>query len=558
MREATDEAAESLGDVAPATEKATEAARAATIAAQTIATATQASATAAYELADAEKTVAVATSQVARGLQEAAPYLTRAEQEFEDMVRASVEATQAQKAMAAALGQTATAARGAHTSVAQAGAGVASYQQNIQAFGYAMNDFFSVQGDLSQRLNAISNNLPMIAAGFGGIGLALGAVLPIVGVLIKNWDQLNGMMSGNTFKVPEAADQLVRLTEQLKVVTKQIDDLKDKQNLTNWELEQYNKLSGEQIILEEKKNAALERRKALDSLAGLRPEEEAKRAAGFKKAVGESGGGEGVESALRQALLNIGQATGQDFTLEGIARQAEDLMIEASKGSKEAINTITKAMRQGLPENQQKIADEIRARTPEAEAEKKQAEDVQKEREKKDREEFNDTIEMLNEAGKANEKEMERAEKEQAEIANNLAESRAEMERQREKFKADLARQNEQADKAIDKFQRDRANPEKAIQQQFAQQFQQATGADEATANEVAKRSLDLQQRGVDAMNATQQAVAEIQAAQGGLIQQYQMLQQRAAMLIGQAKQQAGRNGQADAMMPPTFFGWPN
>jgi hypothetical protein len=69
-------------------------------------------------------------------------------------------------------------------------------QQRITALGYAFNDFFSVSGGIDQRLNAIANNLPMIFAGLGSIGLALGAIVPIAAAVIKNFDAIKESLFG--------------------------------------------------------------------------------------------------------------------------------------------------------------------------------------------------------------------------------------------------------------------------------------------------------------------------------------------------------------------------
>jgi hypothetical protein len=72
----------------------------------------------------------------------------------------------------------------------------ASSQARIrtQSLAYAFNDFFSVSGNLQQRLNAIANNLPGLFAGMAPklatFGLALGAIAPIIGMVIANWEGL--------------------------------------------------------------------------------------------------------------------------------------------------------------------------------------------------------------------------------------------------------------------------------------------------------------------------------------------------------------------------------
>ena len=54
---------------------------------------------AAVETQDALESVSVSTAQVGKSVQAIEPYLTQAEQDFEELLLASVEATQAQKAI---------------------------------------------------------------------------------------------------------------------------------------------------------------------------------------------------------------------------------------------------------------------------------------------------------------------------------------------------------------------------------------------------------------------------------------------------------------------------
>ena len=70
------------------------------------------------------------------------------------------------------------------------------YRQRMTGLSYSLNDFFGVSGDLSQRLNAIANNLPMLLAGFGGIGLAVSGLVPIFALAIRNWDVFGSKIEG--------------------------------------------------------------------------------------------------------------------------------------------------------------------------------------------------------------------------------------------------------------------------------------------------------------------------------------------------------------------------
>lgn len=93
-----------------------------------------------------------------------------------------------------------------------------SYQQNLTGLGYAVNDFFSVSGNLDQRLNAIANNMPMLLSGFGAWGGLLSGLIPIFAMVIKNWDYLAEVFGTATGKM---TDRVETLTERIKELEKQ-------------------------------------------------------------------------------------------------------------------------------------------------------------------------------------------------------------------------------------------------------------------------------------------------------------------------------------------------
>lgn len=90
-------------------------------------------------------------------------------------------------------------------------------QQNITGLSYAMNDFFSVQGGIDQRLGAVANNLPMLLSGFGNLGLILSGVTPIVGMVIRNFDSLKESMG---FAVDKGLSGIALLEEELDKLEK--------------------------------------------------------------------------------------------------------------------------------------------------------------------------------------------------------------------------------------------------------------------------------------------------------------------------------------------------
>lgn len=284
---------------------------------------------------------------------------------------------------------------------------VGGYQQNITAAGYAMNDFFSVSGGIDQRLNAMANNLPGVFAGFGGLGLALGAVVPIAAALIKNWDALMAALGGGSSEIPKSADALKLVSGELEKVNKKLEEYQKKQNLTNWEVRDYNKLSAEQVILERQKNAEAERRQTLSDLEHGVSKERRERASGFRDAAAEVHDPTGL---VRQAIENLNPEMGR----ADAQKKAEDLMLDGAKGFKDSIEQIRMLIRTGLGEKDQKFANEIQGSTPEARKAREIGEAKQK-AEADAKEENDRLVEELNNQG------IEGTARWQAEVEKNRA-----------------------------------------------------------------------------------------------------------------------------------------
>jgi hypothetical protein len=116
-----------------------------------------------------------------------------AEMEAAAMARVAAEmghVTSTYQVNATAAGTVATAATKVAVAQAGAAAGTGKYQETIRGLSYTLNDFFAVQGSLSQRLNAIANNLPMLLAGFGSWGLILSGLVPIIAALLPYLNNL--------------------------------------------------------------------------------------------------------------------------------------------------------------------------------------------------------------------------------------------------------------------------------------------------------------------------------------------------------------------------------
>lgn len=494
-----------------------------------------------YEVQAGLDGIKAATVNVGAGFRQVEPFLTQAEADFERLLQETLENVQAQKAMAAALGQTADAARTVTVTTAGAGAGVKNYGQNVQALGYALNDFFSVQGGLDQRLNAISNNLPLLLAGFGGIGMALSAIIPVVGVLIRNWDQLSEALGqAGGIEIPKSADALKTLEAELKKTKAALEGYADRTRLSLPELEEYNKLSEKQVDLEKRKNEELQRRRDIEGLEGLKSEESQKTAAGVKKAIAESGGYDRAFGALRQAIENEAEAAGRDFDRAETAKQAEDLLRAAAGGDKAARDQIRQQIQGFYPSRESTtgrltaggmFADNLTAFSPEFEEQQKRnreevraAEEARKERNR-----------QLAEAGK----EFEPGAAEQQQLKDM---TRERFNRDRDAAIREFLGPGFEGLEVPENFKPERRQSPHAADagalaaQALARQVQGNSNFDADQSLGIARRSLALQRDGLDAMVATQQAAEEMDAAVRGMANEVTALQLRAQAMIREAR----------------------
>ena len=195
-----------------------------------------------------------------------------------------------------------------------------NYASNIQGLGYALNDFGSAGGDFSQRLNGIANNLPAVFAGFGGLGLALSAIVPAIAAVIQNWDSITDLFV-NKNPLPETAKTAEHLAEALKAATNEMDGLRKKTGLTNDELDRFNELEKE---IEQQRNV-LAAAKAKEQVEAAPSEARRDRVAEFKRAVDKLGGSQ-VVTDLRKIIEEANSIRGQ----LSIAPEAVESAVRAS------------------------------------------------------------------------------------------------------------------------------------------------------------------------------------------------------------------------------------
>lgn len=465
-----------------------------------------------YDLADTYELVESAQSQVITSTQSMTGVMVKQSDVLREIEATGTKVSTSLKAVDSA-GKTTTAS-------------VSAMNQRAIAATYAIQDFASANGGLAQKIQAVSNNIPMIVGGLGVWGAAIGGVVAVGATLYQNWDSISRMLQ-STSPIPPIVDNLDRWKEALDKTTKEIEHLREAQSLTSEEMKTYNRLLGEAADLESQIAEERERRNAMEALGKLVPDEQSKRAAGFKKAIGESGGVDAATDELFNALLNIAQQTGQKgVTRESAGRQAEDLMIGASRGDKDARDTIIRAIGYGQPEGNRKFGKAVVEHSPEvAEAKKadaaaaKEAERAAKEAERaaaeaeQVKERDRKLTEDLSEQGRENQRASDAAEERRAKDEADVAE------RATKKAEAERKRRTEQLQ------QRQEATAEEVSRQTGGQAWGQPFAA-------AMERSLELQAAGMQRTEATQFAIAEVSAVMAGMGQQLMQLRNNEAMIL--------------------------
>ncbi len=137
--------------------------------------------------------------------------------------------------------------------------------------GRIIQDF--AQGGIGGILNNVEGFTAALGLGSGlaGAATAVGVAFFLAYPHVKNFFQ--GMIDGAN-KIPESTDKVEKFTDALARNKKELDELKQKQTLTNTELAKFNTLTQDSIDLEKKVTAAKKEREAQEKLAGLRPEDE--------------------------------------------------------------------------------------------------------------------------------------------------------------------------------------------------------------------------------------------------------------------------------------------
>ena len=146
--------------------------------------------------------------------------------------------------------------------------GVAGMGQSMLQSGRVVQDF--AQGGLGGVLNNIEGLTMALGLGPGLAGAltVLGVTALVAGPSIKSF--FAGLADGWN-KVPQTVDGVDRLNETLKTNKERLEELRKQQSLTNTELTEYNKLTGENITLTKELDKAQEVKKQHEAFGKLKP-----------------------------------------------------------------------------------------------------------------------------------------------------------------------------------------------------------------------------------------------------------------------------------------------
>jgi hypothetical protein len=170
------------------------------------------------------------------------------------------------------------------------------FSREILNAGRALQDF--TQGGVGGILNNIEGLLIKFPAAAGVVTILATAAYAATPIIKNMW---SAWMDGSN-EVPKALDSLAKLNESLAANKKRVEELKDKQTLTNAELGEFNRLAAESTKLEKEANAERERRNTIEALrkkeAGDKDSAEVAAAA-----IDAAGGVDATIAAARKQLL---------------------------------------------------------------------------------------------------------------------------------------------------------------------------------------------------------------------------------------------------------------
>jgi hypothetical protein len=184
-------------------------------------------------------------------------------------------------------------------------AGMGNLQQSMIAGSYAFQDFTSTSGDLGAKLNSVTNNIPTLLAGLGGVGIAMGIAATAGVAVYRNWDSISSLWeTRNPF--PKAADDISGLKRELDRAKDGLEKFEKAGTGTAESIAKYNELRTRTAELEKEIADQQERQATIKRALESKDEAQEGRAKGFQEAT--KGQGQQTLDAITAALEAQGQA----------------------------------------------------------------------------------------------------------------------------------------------------------------------------------------------------------------------------------------------------------
>lgn len=182
-------------------------------------------------------------------------------------------------------------------------------QQAITAGSYAFQDSVSTSGDLGAKLNSITNNLPTLLVGLGGLGTVISVAATGAVALYRNWDSLVRAFE-TKLPFPEATRDLSAMKDELTHAKDAMKELEQNSSLTASELEEYNRLRAETARIEKEVTAEQKKQADLQELRDARTKDDRERGQGFVEA--QAGRTDRLRADIIEAMARRGERDVRD------------------------------------------------------------------------------------------------------------------------------------------------------------------------------------------------------------------------------------------------------
>lgn len=268
-----------------------------------------------YELADAYEVLAHSEQGVFTSAVMVGQAMRKAADDADPVAHAMAELAAASDREAVAVGKSAAAHKKAGAAAKEHSSKQSKLQQTITSASYAFQDFTSTSGDLGAKLNSISNNIPQLLVGMGGIGVALSGVFTAGVAVYRNWDQIAALWeTRNPF--PKAAGDVEGLKRELERAKDEMEAFEKAGTGNARQLERYNELRAKTAEIEAKIADQQERQARLKKFLEGKTEADQDRAQAYQGAT--EGRGQEYLDKIKEALRKSAeqQIEGERFAMQ--------------------------------------------------------------------------------------------------------------------------------------------------------------------------------------------------------------------------------------------------